>query len=92
MATARLQQVGLRDRLIALAERGMRERLRNLESRAARLTALAPEQTLKRGYSICVDGQDGRIIREAAEAREGQAVRVLLSAGRLDATVDQVVP
>src|SRR5438067_5057530 len=42
MATARLQQVGLRDRLIALAERGMRERLRNLESRAARLTALAP--------------------------------------------------
>src|SRR5438876_7470070 len=92
MATARLQQMSLRDRLIALAERGVRERVRNLESRAARLAALAPEQTLKRGYSICVDGQDGRIIREAAEAREGQAVRVLLSAGRLDATVDQVVP
>src|SRR5437762_8181831 len=92
MATARLQQVGLRDRLIALAERGVRERLRNLESRAARLTALAPEQTLKRGYSICLDGPAGRIIREAAEARQGQPVRVLLSAGRLDATVDQVVP
>jgi len=92
MATARLQVGGLRDRLIGLGERGLRDRLRNLDGRGARLSALAPEQTLKRGYSICLDGQDGRIIREAAEAREGQAVRVLLSAGRLDATVDQVVP
>ena len=92
MATARLQVGGLRDRLIGLGERGLRERLRNLDGRAARLSALAPEQTLKRGYSICVDGQDGRIIREALEARQGQPVKVLLSAGRLEATVDQVVP
>ena len=92
MAGARLQIGGLRDRLIGLGERGVRERLRNLESRAARLTALAPEQTLKRGYSICVDGQDGGIIREAGQARQGQPVNVLLSAGRLEATVDQVIP
>jgi len=92
MAGARLQIGGLRDRLLGLGQRGVRERLRNLESRAARLTALAPEQTLKRGYSICVDGQDGGIIREAEQARQGQPVKVLLSAGRLEATVDQVVP
>ena len=92
MATARLQVGGLRDRLIGLGERGLRDRLRNLDGRGARLSALAPEQTLKRGYSICLDGQDGRIIREAVEARQGQPVKVLLSAGRLEATVDQVVP
>src|SRR5881296_1509678 len=92
VAGARLQVGGLRDRLIGLGERGVRERLRNLESRAARLTALAPEQTLKRGYSICIDGQDGGIIREAGQARQGQPVSVLLSAGRLEATVDEVVP
>ena len=92
MASARLQVRGLRDRLIGLGERGIRDRRGNLEGRAARLTALAPEQTLKRGYSICVDGQTGGIIREALEARQGQPVNVLLSAGRLEATVDQVVP
>src|SRR5438094_954285 len=91
MATARLQVGGLRDRLIGLGERGLRDRLRNLDGRGARLSALAPEQTLKRGYSICLDGQDGRIIREAVEARQGQPVKVLLSAGRLEATCDQVV-
>src|SRR5437899_5964276 len=45
MATARLQQVSLRDRLIALAERGGRERLRNPGSRAGRPPAPAPWPT-----------------------------------------------
>src|SRR5438876_1536912 len=92
MATARLQVGGLRDRLIGLGERGLRERLRNLDGRAARLSALGPEQPLKRGYSIGVDGQEARLLRGALEARQGQPVRARLSAGRLEATVDQVVP
>jgi exonuclease VII large subunit len=62
-----------------------------LQSRSARLEALAPEQTLKRGYSICVDGGSGVIIREAAQSRRGQPVKVLLSAGRLEATVDEAI-
>src|SRR5438876_1172103 len=45
MATARLQVGGLRDRLIGLGERGLRERLRNLDGRAARLSAIVPVQT-----------------------------------------------
>ncbi|HEY4844705.1 MAG TPA: exodeoxyribonuclease VII large subunit [Candidatus Dormibacteraeota bacterium] len=91
--TGRLQASGLRERLIGLTGRGVRERAGVLQSRGARLTALAPEQTLKRGYSICLDGSGGGgIIREADQARKGQPVKVLLSVGRLEATVDEAIP
>jgi exodeoxyribonuclease VII large subunit len=90
--TDRLGRDGLRERLLALAGRGVRERASVLQSRAARLSSLAPEQTLKRGYSITLDAEGGGIIRGAGQARKGQPVRVLLSAGRLDATVDEAIP
>jgi len=69
----------------------VRERAAALESRAVRLSSLAPEQTLKRGYSITLDGRGGAIIRDADQARKGQPVRVLLAAGRLEATVDEAI-
>jgi len=90
--TGRLGKDGLRERLLALAGRGVRERASVLQSRAVRLSSLAPEQTLKRGYSITLDAAGGGIIRGADQARKGQPVRVLLSAGRLDATVDEAIP
>ena len=90
--TGRLQAGGLRERLVGLTGRGVRERAGGLQSRGARLSALAPEQTLKRGYSICLDGSGGGIIREADQARKGQPVEVLLSVGRLEATVDEAIP
>jgi exodeoxyribonuclease VII large subunit len=90
--TGRLGKDSLRERLVALAGRGVRERLSGLQSRGARLSSLAPEQTLKRGYSITLDASGGGIIREADQARKGQSVRVLLSAGRLEATVDEAIP
>jgi exodeoxyribonuclease VII large subunit len=89
---SRRQAEGLRERLVSLAGRGMRERTADLQGRAVRLSSLAPEQTLKRGYSICVDAGDGAIIRGAEQAQKGQPVRVLLAAGRLEATVDEAVP
>jgi exodeoxyribonuclease VII large subunit len=92
IGVGRRQTDALRERLSGLAGRGVRERAGGLESRAARLSALAPEQTLKRGYSICLDGRDGGVIRESDQARKGQPVRVLLSAGRLEATVDEAIP
>jgi exodeoxyribonuclease VII large subunit len=82
---------GLLERLVALTGRSVRERAGGLQSRGARLSSLAPEQTLKRGYSITMDASGG-IIRGADEARKGQSVKVLLSAGRLEATVDEVIP
>ena len=82
----------LRERLVALGGRGLRERAASLQSRGARLSSLAPEQTLKRGYSITLDASGGGVIRSAQEARKGQQLEVLLSAGRLEATVDEAVP
>jgi exodeoxyribonuclease VII large subunit len=90
--TGRLGKDSLRERLVALAGRGVRERAGSLQSRGARLSSLAPEQTLKRGYSITLDAGGGGIIRGAEQARKGQSVKVLLSAGRLEATVDEAVP
>ncbi len=90
--TGRLGKDGLRERLVALAARGVRERASGLQSRAARLSSLAPEQTLKRGYSITLDANGGGIIRGADQARKGQPVKVLLAAGRLEATVDEAIP
>jgi exodeoxyribonuclease VII large subunit len=89
--TGRLQTHGLRERMVGLTGRGVRERTGVLQNRAARLNSLAPEQTLKRGYSICLDGNDG-IIRSADQSGKGQPVKVLLSAGRLEATVDEAIP
>jgi len=88
----RQQTQSLRDRLLDLAARGVRERAAALASRSTRLSSLAPEQTLKRGYSITLDGQGGAIIRDADQTRKGQPVRVLLAAGRLEATVDKAIP
>jgi exodeoxyribonuclease VII large subunit len=91
IVASRLQIESLRERVIGLAERGVRDRAGTLQSRSARLGTLAPEQTLKRGYSICVDAASGSIIRESTQSRRGQAVKVLLAAGRLEATVDEAV-
>jgi exodeoxyribonuclease VII large subunit len=88
----RQQTLSLRERLLDLAGRGVRERVAALASRGVRLSSLAPEQTLKRGYSITLDGHGGAIIRDADQARKGQPVRVLLAAGRLEATVDEAIP
>jgi exodeoxyribonuclease VII large subunit len=91
IVNSRQQIESLHERVIGLAERGVRDRAGTLQSRSARLGTLAPEQTLKRGYSICVDAASGSIIRESAQSRPGQAVKVLLAAGRLEATVDEAV-
>ncbi|HCT80956.1 MAG TPA: exodeoxyribonuclease VII large subunit [Micromonosporaceae bacterium] len=52
----------------------------------ARLRALSPAATLSRGYAI-VQRADGHVLREAAEARKGEALRVRLAEGELTAKV-----
>jgi len=90
--TGRLGKDSLRERLVAQAVRGVRERSSGLQSRGIRLSSLAPEQTLKRGYSITLDARGGGIIRSADQVRKGEPIKVVLSAGRLEATVDETVP
>jgi exodeoxyribonuclease VII large subunit len=92
IASGRQQAEQFRERLRVLTERGLRERAGSLQSRSARLTTLGPEQTLRRGYSICLDGNDGAVIREAGQSEPGKPIRVLLGSGRLAATVDEALP
>jgi exodeoxyribonuclease VII large subunit len=89
LALGHEQVLGLRERLGTMVARSLRDQGGGLENRRARLHALGPEQTLNRGYSICRDGESGRVIRQASEARAGQAVEVVLAAGRLGCTVDE---
>src|SRR2546423_4858213 len=89
IVSGRLMAHGLRERLIGLTSRSVRDRAGGLQNRAARLNALAPEQTLKRGYSICL-GDGGGIIHRADQSRKGQPGKVLRSAGRLEANGGQV--
>lgn len=86
------EQAGrLRERLIESARRGLRDRQSAMQSKAARLTALGPEETLKRGYSICLDADDRGIIREAGQIDKGRSIEVVLSKGKLEATVDKAL-
>ena len=68
----------------------MRQRLRDIRSEITHqeklLVSLGPEQTLNRGYAI-VTGENGAVIRRAAQAKTGDALRVKLGSGALATTV-----
>jgi len=82
--------VGQRDRLRALMDRALREQQRALDTRSQRLRSLGPQETLGRGYSICLDATQ-TVLRDAARCSAGQPVHVVLARGRLDCTVEEVV-
>jgi len=90
--TGRLRTAGGREQLSSTIARALRDYRRSLDNRAARLRTLGPEQTLGRGYSICMDATDGRIIRAATETQPGGAVKVMLAAGGLECRVEEVSP
>ncbi|MFG1928156.1 exodeoxyribonuclease VII large subunit [Cryptosporangium sp. NPDC048952] len=52
----------------------------------ARVRALSPQATLDRGYAV-VQRADGAVLRDAADASPGDALRVRLAAGELPALV-----
>lgn len=60
-----------------------------LANAAAKLDALSPLATLKRGYAIATDHQ-GDILRDASGVRVGSKLQVRLLAGTLDCSVDKV--
>src|SRR5207247_1344309 len=71
-----------------------RIRLERLEARpalagaaAALLQSLSPLAVLDRGYAICLDPVDGRVIRGSDEVGTGDGVEVRLARGALDCTV-----
>ena len=59
----------------------------DLAQAQARVTALSPAATLRRGYAV-VQRPDGHVLVDAAEVSPGDRLRVRLAAGRLDVTAD----
>ncbi len=68
-------------------DRCLVERRHQLATQAATLEALSPIRTLHRGYSICRKHSDGRIIRQANEAKVGETIDTQLG----DAVIESVV-
>jgi len=95
----RMPLAGHQARLDRLAERlpaavgallsGRRERLQRLD---LRLSPLAPERVLARGYAWLEDAGSGLPVTHAAQARPGQSIVAHLSGGRAALQVTQVYP
>ncbi|HVM30503.1 MAG TPA: exodeoxyribonuclease VII large subunit [Candidatus Limnocylindrales bacterium] len=60
-----------------------------LSARSASLAALGPYATLERGYAI-VRGPDGRVLRDASGAAQGDGLAIRLARGEIDAKVTKV--
>ena len=96
-ATARLVRVrpalGIRQRREVLRQEKERlheqvrhqvERRRNhLKTLQARLRLLGPEQVLGRGYSITMEAEGGKILREAKKVKRGQRLKTRLKDGEV---------
>lgn len=92
MVEARAADVAaLRDR----ARRHLRHRIEvataDLTHTVARLRALSPAATLRRGYAI-VQRPDGRVVRSPIDVATGDAIRIRLAEGELAATVGHPTP
>jgi len=78
----------LDERLVAGVRRALAERRQRFEALAAKLDALSPLKVLGRGYAV-VFGKDGHVLRSAAQAGAGDALRVRLAEGELEAIVSR---
>jgi exodeoxyribonuclease VII large subunit len=69
-----------------------RHRMRELRNRiatlATRLRLLGPDQVLARGYSITMDAETGKVIREAKAVEKRARIRTKLKSGQIISTVD----
>lgn len=81
-----LDQAG--QRLREQVRHRLRETQQRLDALQIRLRLLGPEQVLARGYSITMDAASGRVLRAAAEARQGQTLRTRLAQGEIVSRVD----
>jgi exodeoxyribonuclease VII large subunit len=70
-----------------------RHRMRELKNRIAtletRLRLLGPDQVLARGYSITIDAESGKVLREAKAVEKGAKIRTKLKSGEIASTVEK---
>jgi exodeoxyribonuclease VII large subunit len=61
----------------------------SLEKDMARLDALSPLRVLERGYSVTQNAK-GEVIRQASQVSRGEALKIRLADGKLNATVTSI--
>ncbi len=81
----------LEEQLTALARRRLAERRSRFEQAVGRLDAMSPLRVLARGYAVAFNAQ-GHALRDAADVRAGEEIRIRLARGLLDATVRTSTP
>jgi exodeoxyribonuclease VII large subunit len=55
---------------------------------ARHLTAVSPEQVLKRGYSITTRKRDGAIVRDSHQLKNGERIVTRVADGSVESVVD----
>ncbi len=78
----------LEQRLHAVFFENYQMRLAKYEMCKEKLAVLSPLQTLDRGYGICL--RDGRIVKDAQEAKIGDTVEMRLAKGCLHCEVNRI--
>ena len=72
-----------KQRLCEQARHRVREWKDRLATVDARLQLLGPEQVLARGYSITMNAENGKVLREAKQVKAGQRLRTRLKSGEI---------
>jgi exodeoxyribonuclease VII large subunit len=76
--------LGLRDRARRSTAARIEHAVQDLTHTRARVVALSPQATLERGYAV-VQTADGAVVRDPAEVAAGDALRIRVAAGELQA-------
>lgn len=74
------------EKLISLATAGHQQRAAKMGNLAAKLDALSPLNTLKRGYAIVTD-DDGHVVTNSADVASGDIIHARLQSGSVTAEV-----
>ena len=74
--------------LIQLVHKHLSEYQTKIKIAAAKLDALSPLATLKRGFAIVTRAKDEKILQEAKEVTPGDKVHIQLKNGKLECTVN----
>lgn len=91
LAQLRQRLDDLQARLAQLGPRGIETRAQALGMLAARLEGLSPLKVLARGYSVTTR-EDGRVLRDAAAVRPGEALVTQVRKGRVWSRVERNEP
>jgi exodeoxyribonuclease VII large subunit len=69
-----------------------RHRMRELKNRLGtietRLRLLGPDQVLARGYSITMDAETGKVLRDAKTTKKGKKIRTRLKSGEITSNIE----